>query len=151
MNTVPGNGLFYDDGSLASFRSLLNQYGVVCGVAYLGYVEDWSAVRYDFFMEEGWIYTQTYPFLTAIDMSHWVSNDGHELYAIVPADPNATVQIYDCFMGEKGNLLYQSNTGAPIQPELRDHGQPRPECGLGPSAQWNGRESGHAGQCQRHL
>lgn len=115
MTTVSGNGVLYDDdGSFANFRSLLNAFGVVCGVAYLGYVEDWSDVRYNFFNEEGWIYAKAYPFLTAIDMSHWVSNDGNELYAIVPADPNATVQVYDCFMGEKGNLLYQSNTGAPI-------------------------------------
>ena len=104
----------YEDESLAEFRAELNRFGVVCGVAYLGFVEDWDDVRHTFFGAEGWNYARTYPFLTSIDMHHWVDNEGYELYAVVPADPNASVAVYDSYMGQRGELLYQSAYGDPI-------------------------------------
>lgn len=86
----------------------------IAGVVFLGYGENGleSQEIRDNILEKG--YDVRFPFLR--DLDRIVQTDGYELYCIIPADPAASVDVYqwDAETGTTGEPLYQSSDGEPF-------------------------------------
>ncbi len=108
-------------------RQILVDEGAICGVIFLGYVEESAGTLENnreyyqtIFEEQG--YLDSFPFLAEIPDSNFVETEhGQELYCIIPEDPNATVSVNQWivdfnngFEGKAGEVLYHSEEGTPI-------------------------------------
>lgn len=104
-----------EQDTLALLRQEIADSGSQCGVAYLGYMPDDGDVSV-WLADNGW--TQTFPFLSDLTAAQVVTQEGGEVYCIVPAEKNAhvTVEAYDAFNEDDplGDVLYDSTDGAPI-------------------------------------
>ena len=104
-----------EQDTLALLRQEIADSGSQCGVAYLGYMPDGGDVS-AWLADNGW--TQTFPFLSDLTAAQVVTQEGGEVYCIVPAEKNAhvTVEAYDAFneADPLGDVLYDSADGAPI-------------------------------------
>ena len=104
-----------EQDTLALLRQEIADSGSQCGVAYLGYMQDGDDVP-AWLVDNGW--TQTFPFLSDLTETQVVTQEGGEVYCIVPAEKNAhvTVEAYDAFneTDPLGDVLYDSTDGAPI-------------------------------------
>ena len=104
-----------EQDTLALLRQEIADSGSQCGVAYLGYMPDGGDVP-AWLADNGW--TQTFPFLSDLTEQQVVTQEGGEVYCIVPAEKNArvTVEAYDAFneTDPLGDVLYDSAEGAPI-------------------------------------
>ena len=104
-----------EQDTLALLRQEIADSGSQCGVAYLGYMQDGDDVS-AWLVDNGW--TQTFPFLSDLTETQVVTQEGGEVYCIVPAEKNAhvTVEAYDAFneASPLGDVLYDSTDGAPI-------------------------------------
>ena len=104
-----------EQDALALLRQEIADSGSQCGVAYLGYMPDGGDVL-AWLADNGW--TQTFPFLSDLTEQQVVTQEGGEVYCIVPAEKNAhvTVEAYDAFneTDPLGDVLYDSTDGAPI-------------------------------------
>lgn len=108
-------------------RQVLVDEGSMCGVIYLGYAEadvfDLKSNRayYDNMIEESG-YAQDFDFMSHIPDDHFIGTPmGHDVYLIIPTDPNANVavnyMIYDeedDFAGRIGDILYTNTNGSPF-------------------------------------
>lgn len=101
--------------ALTLLRQEIAASGSLCGAAYLGTMPQGGDVL-EWLADNGW--TQTFPFLANMTAQQVVTQDGGEVYCIVPADENArmTVQAYDALNEASpfGDILYDSLDGAPI-------------------------------------
>lgn len=108
-------------------RQILLDEGAMCGVIFLGYVEESAGTLENnreyyqtIFEEKG--YLDAFPFLTEIPDSNFAETEyGQELYCIIPLDPEATVSVNQWivdetsgFEGKTGEVLYRSEKGTPI-------------------------------------
>lgn len=104
-----------EQDTLALLRQEIADSGSQCGVAYLGYMQNGDDVS-AWLVDNGW--TQTFPFLSDLTETQVVTQEGGEVYCIVPAEKNAhvTVEAYDAFneTDPLGDVLYDSTDGAPI-------------------------------------
>ena len=104
-----------EQDTLALLRQEIADSGSQCGVAYLGYMQDGDDVS-AWLVDNGW--TQTFPFLSDLTAAQVVTQEGGEVYCIVPAEKSAhvTVEAYDAFneTDPLGDVLYDSTDGAPI-------------------------------------
>ena len=108
-------------------RQLLADEGAMCGVIFLGYVDesvgDLKENR-DYYQSrfEKLGYMDGFPFFEELPDSNIVQTEhGQELYVIIPEDPGATVSINQWitdadkgFEGKTGDVLYRSEEGTPI-------------------------------------
>ena len=77
------------------------------GVAYLGNADgDFQAVQTYLQSQE---YTRVYPFFGEIEASHFVKQEGNELYCIVPADNSVSVSVYHTQLNEETSILDQKD------------------------------------------
>jgi len=108
-------------------RQILLDEGAMCGVLFLGYVDESAgtlesnkAYYQTIFEERG--YLDDFPFLAEFPDSNFVETEwGQELYCIIPLDTEATVSVNQWlvdetsgFEGKTGEVLYQSEKGTPI-------------------------------------
>ena len=108
-------------------RQILLDEGAMCGVFFLGYVEESAgtlennrAYYQTIFEEKG--YLDAFPFLAEIPDSNFVETEyGQELYCIIPLDTEATVSVNQWIVDETngfeektGEVLYRSEKGTPI-------------------------------------
>lgn len=85
-----------EQDTLALLRQEIADSGSQCGVAFLGYMPDGGDVS-AWLADNGW--TQTFPFLSDLTEQQVVTQEGGEVYCIVPAEKNARVMVeaYDAF------------------------------------------------------
>ncbi len=110
-----------------SQRNDLKKAESMCGVHYVGYAEEElsdikNQRKYydDLLAKEDMI--NAYPFLKDMPDNQFVGTKlGHDLYIVIPADPNAHVDVKsvvyddkDDFAGREEDTLYASDTGAPF-------------------------------------
>ncbi|MDY3918657.1 MAG: hypothetical protein SOZ59_06600 [Candidatus Limivivens sp.] len=113
--------------SLSECRQVLGNTDSICGVIYLGFVEDRveSLAEDRDYLEnllEQSGYAEDFSFLKEVDGDHIVeTGKGYELYCIYPYDEYASVSVRryvidetNDYNGEAGELLYQSESGDPI-------------------------------------
>ena len=79
-----------EQDTLALLRQEIADSGSQCGVAYLGYMPDGGEVS-AWLADNGW--TQTFPFLSALTERQVVTQEGGEVYCIVPAAQDAHVTV----------------------------------------------------------
>ncbi|MBQ6489164.1 MAG: hypothetical protein IJI75_08030 [Solobacterium sp.] len=60
------------------------------------------------------IYKDLYPFMSDIDYSHIVVDDGDMLICVVPTDPNASVAVNNISDINDPEVLYRSESGEPV-------------------------------------
>ncbi|MDO4193896.1 MAG: hypothetical protein Q4D24_11375 [Erysipelotrichaceae bacterium] len=63
---------------------------------------------------EATIYKDLYPFMSDIDYSHIVVDDGDMLICVVPTDPNASVSVNNISDINDPEVLYRSESGEPV-------------------------------------
>ncbi|MBQ2756607.1 MAG: hypothetical protein IJF27_08035 [Oscillospiraceae bacterium] len=108
------------DPSYLSLISELENNGMDCAVAFVGYVDGPMGDGYrGFFEERG--YLEDYAFMADIPYDNYVETYGNEFYCIIPADPNASVAVNEWIVpngvmedGYAGEVLYRSESGEPI-------------------------------------
>ncbi len=108
-------------------RQILLDTDTIGGVIFLGYIDPGAPMYWDdpdyyrnFITKAG--YWDDFDFFSELMSDHFVATDwGNELYAIIPADPNANVEIYEWiigeengYTGERGQLLYHGENGSPV-------------------------------------
>ncbi len=94
----------------------------VCGVAYVGFVEDPFSKDYLAVIERQPELMEWYPFVAKIPEERFVETDGYELYCIVPASLDCSVKVVETSLPENteawepiiGETIYESETGEPI-------------------------------------
>lgn len=108
-------------------RQILVDEGAMCGVIFLGYVDESvgdlesSRESYQAIFEQSG-YLESYPFLADVPASNFVQSEhGQELYCIIPEDTASTVSVNQWitdadkgFEGKTGEVLYRSEEGAPV-------------------------------------
>jgi len=108
-----------DDAVLSQCRQAMTDYSMMGAVSYLGWYEGemGSDEFYQSFPEE----IMEFPFLSDLDKKQLIDVDGYELYAFIPADPEASVTVShwiineeNDYLGEAGDVIYSSETGDPI-------------------------------------
>ena len=107
---------------LTNIKEQVQAADKLLGVAFLGTADgDFKAVKTHIQSQE---YTKVYPFFGEIDDSHYVKEEGSELYCIVPADNSVSVSVYNTQLNEDTYLLEQKD-------KLLSHtdGQPLLLCG----------------------
>ncbi len=108
-------------------RQVLVDTDTIGGVVFLGYIDPNAPMYWDdpdyyqnFIKNAG--YWDDFEFFSELTSDHFIASDwGNELYAIIPADPEATVEVYEWYIGEengyvgeRAQLLYSRNNGSPI-------------------------------------
>ena len=91
------------------------------GVGYIGYVEGPMGDGYGEMFEAAG-YTEMYPFISDIPSERFVETAGYELYLIVPASLDYSVEIVEVSLPEnteawghiEGDTIYESETGEPF-------------------------------------
>lgn len=107
-----------EEGSLAELRAEIADKSAFLGIAYLGY----SDGAFDDIRKQLSEMTlcEAYPFLNDITADALYKTESNELYLAVPADKNATVEIYSAVLNEstyeleRGELLGKSENGKPF-------------------------------------
>ena len=102
-------------------RSEMSDNGYMCGVAYIGFTDDETDAETCRDIFSGSVYAQEFG-LADIPVENVIDTGiGYELYLIIPEDPDASVTVHEWllteendFAGSKGELYYQSESGAPI-------------------------------------
>lgn len=104
------------DPSLAALRQDMGDN--FCGIALLGRLPEGASLE-DFLQDSGALEAQ--PFLADIGGEEIVRAPGTELYCLVPKAEGDKLEVYEwiCneenhYQGEAGDLLYQSESGAPV-------------------------------------
>ena len=105
------------DSQLAEMQDKLQQDQALCAVAYVGYCGGTFAEIQEGFVADG--LTEVLPILSEIGEEHFFSNDGSELYLIIPGkDVGLTVmeRSMDENTGETlyGDTLYSACEGLPL-------------------------------------
>ncbi len=105
-----------EDPSLAVLRQDMGDN--FCGIALLGRLPEGTSLE-DFLQDSGALEAQ--PFLSDVGGEEILRAPGTELYCLVPKAPGDKLEVYEwiCneenhFQGEAGDLLYQSESGAPV-------------------------------------
>ncbi len=103
---------------LKNIREQVQGADKLLGVAYLGDVEgDFQTIGEYLDSQE---YIKVYPFIKEIKESHFIENEGAELYCVLPADNNVSVTIYETVLNqetaqpEQGEQLFLKKDGKPI-------------------------------------
>ena len=97
-------------------RQDMEPSAAIAGIFYMGYC-DGTVSDVGFFSQ---LQNQTalleYPFILEIPEERFAKNEGGELYCIVPADPQASVEVtaWDDMEQKAGEVLYQSDSGEPF-------------------------------------
>lgn len=105
-----------EDISLTTFRDTLKSGDYLCGVAYLGSTVTGSTI--DSLLDKGG-YWEKYPFLKDFPQSQIVTQEGNEVYCIVPRDHGAEVTVQTWTIdensqeGKAGETLYEGE-GVPV-------------------------------------
>ena len=110
------------DQSYADLIENLSWGEAVCGVAYVGFVEDPFSKDYLAVIEQQPELMEWYPFVAKIPEEQFVETDGYELYCIVPTNLDCSVKVEEVSMPENteawepiiGEVIYESETGEPI-------------------------------------
>jgi len=110
------------DQSYADLIENLSWGEAVCGVAYVGFVEDPFSEDYLAVIEQQPELMEWYPFVAEIPEERFVGTDGYELYCIVPASLDYSVKVEETSLPENteawepiiGEVIYESATGEPI-------------------------------------
>ena len=108
--------------ALSSDRETIAENGCIAGIAYIGYVEpeaDEAACREMFLSSD---YSISFPEVCDIPLENVVRTGGCELYLVIPAKPDMTVEVYESRFVEdgegisfvNGDVLYSSDFGAPF-------------------------------------
>ena len=105
-----------EDPSLAALRQDMGEN--FCGIALLGRLPEGTSLE-DFLQDSGALEAQ--PFLSGVGGEEIVRAPGRELYCLGPKASGDKLEVYEwiCneenhFQGEAGDLLYQSESGAPV-------------------------------------
>lgn len=101
---------------LLEFRHEMNPADAIAGIIFMGYHEGEPLDRAFWDAEDLQTYWLTYPFLLEIPAERYAANDGGQVFAMVPADPEAkvTVTAWDAESESAGDVLYESQTGEPF-------------------------------------
>lgn len=105
-----------EDVSLTTFRDTLKSGDYLCGIAYLGSTVTGATI--DSLLEKGG-YWEKYPFLKDFPQSQTVTQEGNEVYCIVPRDHGAKVTVQTWTIdensqdGKAGETLYEGE-GVPV-------------------------------------
>lgn len=112
----PEESVTPDSRELAALRAMAREADCLCAVTYLGY-----GTNIDGFLretDEGATLQNAWIFLQEIPMEQYVEYQGEEIYCIVPADPEATVEVYtfsvdesNNYAGQEGERLYHGEHG----------------------------------------
>lgn len=108
--------------ALSSDRETIAENGCIAGIAYIGYIEpdaDEAACREMFLSSD---YSNSFPEVRDIPAENVVRTGGCELYLVIPAKPEMTVEVYESRFVEdgdnisfvNGDVLYSSDFGAPF-------------------------------------
>lgn len=107
-----------ENPSLIHIKEQVQNFGKIMGVAYLGNADgDFDAVQTYLNSQE---YIKVYPFISDIDASHFVDEEGSELYCVVPGDHSTSIDIYNTKLNEtsyqleKKDKLLSYSDGQPI-------------------------------------
>ncbi len=96
-----------ENPSLTHIREQVQTWDKLIGVAYLGVENgDFNGVQTYIQSQE---YIKVYPFIGEIDESHFVENEGSELYCVVPADSDVAISIYNTVLNEETYTLEQKD------------------------------------------
>lgn len=105
-----------EDPSLTALRQDIGDN--FCGIALLGRLPEETSLD-DFLQDTGAFEAQ--PFLEDIGGEEIIRHEGAELYCLVPKAAGDKLEVYEwiCneenqYRGEAGDLLYQSESGAPV-------------------------------------
>ena len=105
-----------EDISLTTFRDTLKSGDYLCGIAYLGSTVTGATI--DSLLDKGG-YWEQYPFLKDFPQSQTVTQEGNEVYCIVPRDHGAEVTVQTWTIdensqeGKAGETLYKGE-GVPV-------------------------------------
>ena len=105
-----------EDISLTTFRDTLKSGDYLCGIAYLGSTVTEATI--DSLLDKGG-YWEKYPFLKDFPQSQTVTQEGNEVYCIVPRDHGAEVTVQTWTIdensqeGKAGETLYKGE-GVPV-------------------------------------
>ena len=105
------------ESQLSEIHAKLQQDGSLCAVAYVGYNGGTFQEIQEGFVTEG--LTEVLPILSEIGEDYFFSNDGSELYLIVP-DTDVGITVMERSMDETtgetlyGDTLYTGTDGSPI-------------------------------------
>ena len=92
---------------LTNIRTQIQDSGKLLGVAYLGNIEgDFEAIQEYAKSQE---YIKVYPFINEIKESHFVENEGEEVYCVIPSDNSVKVKIHKMVLDEETSELKQSD------------------------------------------
>ncbi|MBE7018901.1 MAG: hypothetical protein E7413_03365 [Ruminococcaceae bacterium] len=96
-------GATEEDPSLDNIKEQVQATDKLFGVAYLGAVDgDFKAVKAYVESQE---FIKVYSFIKEIKKSHFVENEGSELYCVVPANSDVSISVYQAEMNEKATQL----------------------------------------------
>lgn len=105
-----------EDVSLTTFRDTLKSGDYLCGIAYLGSTVTGATINS--LLDKGG-YWEQYPFLKDFPQSQTVTQEGNEVYCIVPRDHGAEVTVQTWTIdensqeGKAGETLYEGE-GVPV-------------------------------------
>ena len=99
-----------ENPSLIHIREQLQGNEKLIGVAYLGAVDGEFNTALEYIKSQK--YSKVYPFFTEISESHFVQNEGTEVYCVVPADKGVSLSVYSTKLNEK---TYQLNRAEQLQ------------------------------------
>ncbi|MBQ2223129.1 MAG: hypothetical protein II420_00045, partial [Oscillospiraceae bacterium] len=88
----PEESVTPDSRELAALRAMAREADCLCAVTYLGYGTNIGGFLRE--TDEGATLQNAWIFLQEIPMEQYVEYQGEEIYCIVPADPEATVEVY---------------------------------------------------------
>ena len=102
--------------SLSLLRETMEPSAALSGVLYLGYYPELPLTESLYADLAANTALADFVFLQDIPLERAAIADGGELYCIIPADPNAAVQVnfWDGMTDAEGELLYQANSGDPF-------------------------------------
>jgi len=116
---VAENNLSPSQKSLAEFRKVISEKNALCGVAFLGTTPDDFGELSEYLKEQS--YYDDFLFLDDLTEEDFVSEEGQELYVVIPRDESITVTVsqYVIDLSEDywegvGEELLKSEDGKPV-------------------------------------
>lgn len=97
----PEESVAPDSREVAALRAMARDAGCLCAATYLGFGEDIDSFLRE--TEEGATLQSAWIFLQEIPAEQYVEYEGEEIYCIVPADPEARVEVFTFSVDESSN------------------------------------------------
>ena len=111
----PDDPVLFNEG-LDEIRLAMEPSAAIAAVIHLGFT-DYGPEDAEFFHDlDNQAALLKYPFILETPLDHYSRNDGSEVFCIVPADPDAHVEVYFWDGGNDvlGDLVYTRDSGDPI-------------------------------------